>query len=675
MKRPFPAVLLAALAPACSTSDSAAQGGDGATETSDTEGPAGTDPSASGDEGVDTTGGNDPTSASGTATGGDTTGGNDPDAAEPCEQFDCGAGTCSVDVDGRPTCSCPEGEVVAGLQCLSCTAVVDAYDITLSGVDVTIALTIDGGTPPGAPTETATLALRNPATGERIELGDTHAATLSARVVPTVYELVYHRVLGADIPANRGAVLGYVDTRAGGEVVRAVDLETVRLTGTFAFDGVDAPAVPTENGRMWLRNPATGDEVFLGETAAQAFDVTVLPGTYVVEYEAIAGAEIAPRNHRARVMTLEVPASVGAHDARIDVMTAQIGGAFLVDGAPAPASPLERARISLRDGSTGDEFTIGDTDQGEYLTRVVAGTYDVVYAWQAGSAVMPANRHALVGALDTAQAATQTIDIPTVTIGGGFLVDGEPAPPDANDDGRLSLRGALDDEVLLGNTTAGGFERIVVAGLYDVRYAQDTSSGIAPANADALLATIDVAIEPTFDIDVPTAFLSGTITIGLGAPPESDYDDAWIYLRNAATGDTVLLASTRTGVYGTAIVPGEYEVVYAVETPGGQVPINVERVVVDVVDVQGVQQLDIDIPVRGLGGAIGATGGPGERGSLYLRSVERDDRSLLGTTVDGVYGQPVIPGRYLVSYGADAAEGGLPVNTNAPLACIDLAGG
>ncbi|MBL8944480.1 MAG: hypothetical protein JNK45_15080, partial [Myxococcales bacterium] len=442
----------------------------------------------------------------------------------------------------------------------------------------------------------------------------------------------------------------------------------------LALDDVDAPASATENGRMWLRNPASGDEIFLGETASQVFDVYVLPGTYVVEYEGLTGAEIAPRNHRARVMTLEVPEGIGTHEARLNVTTAQIGGAFLVDGAPAPASPLERARISLRDGFTGDEFMIGDTDEGEYVVRVVAGTYDVVYAWQVGSAVVPANRHAIIGSLDTTAAATQTIDIPTVTIGGGFLIDGEPPPPDANDDGRLSLRGPGGDEVPLGSTTAGGFERIVVAGTYDIRYAQDTSSGIAPANSDARLATIDVVRDPSFDIDVPTAFVSGTITIGLGAPPESDYDDGWIYLRDAESGDTVLLASTRTGVYGTAIVPGKYEVVYAVETPGGQVPINAERVVVDVVDLQDVGELDIDIPVRGLGGVIGAAAGPDERGSLYLRTVDHDDRSLLGTTADGTYGQPVIPGRYLVSYGVDAATGGLPVNTNAPLACIDLLG-
>jgi hypothetical protein len=676
MQRPIAAFILAVLAPACLSSDSTEVSVGDAADTSGTQGPSGTDPSsASGDEGIDSSGGDDGASASDTATAGDTTGGVDPQGAEPCEQFDCGSGTCSVGYDGAAVCSCPDDEVVAGLQCMKCTAVADTYDIELASVDVTIALTIDGAAPPGAATETAALALRNPATGEVIELGDTHATTLVARVIPTVYELVYRRVLGATIPANRGAVLGYVDARAGGQVVREVDIATVRLTGTFAFDGVDAPALPTENGRMWLRNPASGDEIFLGETVAQTFDLQVLPGTYLVEYEALTGAEIAPRNRRARVMTLEVPDDVGAHEARLDVKTVQIGGDFLVDGAATPASPLERARISLRDGFTGDEFPIGDTEQGEYLVRVVAGTYDVVYAWQTGSAVMPANRHAIIGTLDTAQPATHTIDIPTVTIGGGFLIDGEPPPPDANDDGRLFLRGPGGDEIPLGSTTAGGFDRIVVAGLYDVRYAQDTSSGIAPANSDALLATIDVMRDPSFDIDVPTAFVSGTITIGLGAPPESDYDDGWIYLRNAETGDSVLLANTRTGVYGTAIVPGQYQVVYAVETSGGQVPINAERVVVDVVDLAGVTTLDIDVPVRGLGGAIGAAAGPGERGSLYLRPVERDDRSLLGTTVDGVYGQPVIPGRYLVSYGVDAGTGGLPANPNAPLACIDLAGG
>ena len=71
-------------------------------------------------------------------------------------------------------------------------------------------------------------------------------------------------------------------------------------------------------------------------------------------------------------------------------------------------------------------------------------------------------------------------------------------------------------------------------------------------------------------------------------------------------------------------------------------------------------------------GSITATSGAGERGSVYLAPQGSAARSLLGNTADAAYGQPVIPGFYLVSYGVDSASGGLPQNTNAPLSCIEL---
>jgi len=94
--------------------------------------------------------------------------------------------------------------------------------------------------------------------------------------------------------------------------------------------------------------------------------------------------------------------------------------------------------------------------------------------------------------------------------------------------------------------------------------------------------------------------------------------------------------------------------------------------VLDTVDVQGGTVINVDIPVHTLTGSIVADGGAGERASLYLTAVGAVSRALLGNTADSAYAQPVMPGRYLVSYGVDSATGGLPENTNAPLACIQL---
>jgi hypothetical protein len=611
---------------------------------------------------------------------GDSTGPSDPSDEGPgteaaCLDIDCSPGNCYETEDGSAACECPAPLVAAGLQCLTCTAVEGDYDIDVTATDITVSLLFGGQQAPQIGTEVGELWLRNPATGEMIALGTTHSPTLSARVVPTGYQIVYRRVTGALIPANRDAVVGVIDAKGMTRASVELDLAIQRLEGEIRFDGVAAPADDNENGRLWLRKAGSADEVFLGETKAGSFGVYVLPGTYWIEFESLTSGAFAPRNHRARVGSVEISAAQAEVPIMmpVDIPTEIVSGAFLVDDAPAPKSATERARVSLRDTVTGDEILLGETNAGDYSLRIVPGSYEIVYEWVVGSAVMPANSYAVIGSIDTTKSTANDIQIQTVTVSGGFTIDGAAPPSDAADDGRISLHGAHpDDEILLGNTTSGGFERIVLPGVYNVHYAQDTSSLIAPANSNARLETVDVGNVSAFDINVPTAFVSGIITLGDGAPPDSDYDDGWVFLRNATSGDTVLLANTRMGQFAAPVVPGTYEVVYAVETPGGQVPINIDSVVLDTVDVVGGTVINVDIPVNALAGNIDAGGRVGERGALYLTAVGAVSRALLGNTADSAYQQPVMPGRYVVSYGVETTNGGLPVNTNAPLSCIEL---
>ncbi|MBX7082671.1 MAG: hypothetical protein K1X88_25925 [Nannocystaceae bacterium] len=646
-----------------STGESADEGGSTGAGESDTDGGGGTT------SGADETG---LTAGSDTATGADTGDMGDPNA---CAFADCGArGSCMVRNDGTAVCSCASGQVAAGLTCLDCTPVAGQYDVEVASVDARVILTAGGEPLPAVQLESASIELLNPASGERVVLGTTDTGNLTARVIPARYHVLWRWRAGQSVAGNTHAIIGNLD--ATGTGVAEIDLSPVTISGRFSFDHVDAQGLQTEYGRVWLRNVGSGDEVLLGETRYGDYSAVVLPGNYEIHYEGVAGQDIAPANRRASLGPLSISADGGdAQVFDIDVATVAIDGSYQLDGGAPPAVDVENARISLRDPATGDEFVLGETRFGSYGVRVVPGQYEIIYEGLSQGTAMPINLRGALGMLDTARDSGD-IAIASATISGAFSVDGVPTPADANDDGVVQLRSADGGVAVLGNTAQGSYERVVLAGSYEVHYVQDTAGELLPVNADAAIGKLDTG-DGVIDIDIPTVLVDGVITIGAGAPPDSDYDDGWIYLRDTETGDSVLLANTRSGGFATLVVPGTYQLIYAVETAGGQVPINTEGVLLDTVQIDGDQALDVDVPVSALAGAIANVGGEpvgAERGSVYLAPVQGGARSLLGSTADAAFAKPVMPGRYLVRYGADVPGAVLPRNPDAPLACIELGG-
>lgn len=628
------------------------------------------------DDDGSTSSGIDPTSNSGDTTGLSTTdepGGSEGPGAEPCELAACDPGVCVIDGDGQPTCECPEDSVNAGLQCLTCEGVTAEFDVTIAAVDISLGVTFGGAEFPVSTGEQGRVWLRDPGNGELIVLGNPAEGLRTARVVPRVYEVVYGHLSGSVVPANKLARIGIVDANDTPMVGTSFDIPTVQLTGTFEFNGASAAGLG-EYGNLWLRNPSTGDEVFLGRSDGGEYSVTVIPGDYEVHFEWLTGSGVAPANTRGLVSYANIPADQGPQVLPIDVLSVQVSGAFTFDGNDAPTSPSERASFFFHDPVTGDEFPIGASDGSSYLVRVIPGLYDLVLS-SAGGAVAPANSRAILRTLDTADDSGHAIDVATSRVTGAITVDDGPAPADPADDGRLLLRGTTPgDEVVLGSTVGGDFDVVVVAGSYAVHYAQDTSSGTVPLNTNARIGELDATIDTLFDVDVPTAFVSGVITIGAGAPPDSDYDDGWVYLRNPETGDTVLLASTRMGQFAAPVVPGTYEVTYAVETAGGEAPISAQPIRLFDIDVDGDTAFDIDVPAQSLSGTIGSAAEAGDRAALFLRATTGKGRSLLGDTAAASYEQRIVPGRYIVAYGLQSGGGALPRNTDAALACIELTG-
>lgn len=613
----------------------------------------------------------------GDSSGGEATGGEGTDGAMPqdgCAEIDCGGvGSCEMDADGAPTCVCDDGYAALGPTCVRCEPP-KTEDLAMSRSQVSVTLTIDGLAPPASDLEFGELWLRDRAGGDEIRLGDTRTSPAVASVLAGSYELYYQWQAGEVVaPANRRARVATID--ATSDVDTAIDLDVVRMQGSFAFDHVPAPASDVENGRVWLYEPSSGDEILLGETRYGDYDALVLPGSYVLRYEGIAGQDVAPSNRRADVGLVDVlPGDTLSLD--IDIPTVEVAGSFAFDDVPAPGSDVENGRVSLVTAG-GDSVLLGETRFGSYSRRVVPGSYDVVYEALVGAEIAPANTRAVLRTLQTG-GGEDDINIQTVALQGAFTINGEPAPADATDDGFVVLRHASGDEVVLGVTSAGSYQRRVVAGVYDLYYAQDTSGSDAPRNANARLGELMAQPGASGDVDIMRVRISGEITLGGAPPPDSEYQDGHLFLREIETGDSVLLANTRAGAFAAPVVPGQYEIVYAADHAAGPLPVNTGAVIGDVtVDESPAQDFAIDVPVLAVGGAITLDGETPptittDVANLYLIDARTADQIYLGSTLDGGYTRLLTPGDYLLFYRVVNSAGLVPTNRNANLGCWHL---
>jgi hypothetical protein len=595
---------------------------------------------------------------------------------------DCGEGTCEVDEEGAHSCACNEGFAPYGLRCLPCTPIAGIYDVDIPLVTVSATFLLGDDPFPASIYHRGQIVLVDPATGDEVPLGHTHDGTGEVAVLPGSYEVHYAWKAGSNVPVNRGARIDTVVIPADQDTFDlVVRVPIVEISGALTFNDAAPPTSQYETGDIVLVEPATGDEAPLGETRDGEYRVNVIPGTYQVHYRRRVAENIAPINADARFAALVVDDTSDPQTHAIDVPITTLSGAFTLDSETPPASIYENGRIVLRDTETDDLVMLGQTREGSYAAPVVAGQYQTIYERVQGGQVVPINRAALLDELELeAGARALDIDVATAVVTGVITVGDQPPPADPGDDGIVLLRNPqTGDEALLGNTAVGSYSQRVVRGTYDVYYRQETSSGGVPVNTNALLVPeVEVLGGANVDIDVPIVTVSASVTVGGQAPPSSVYDDGVLYLRNAETGDSVLLGNTRLAALQRPVVPGTYDVFYVVEAAGPTMPINA-RSHLTTVEVGPATQLEVDIPVTVLQGAITVGGGPVppsiyNRASLLLHDVDTADVVYLGSTDAGSFARTLTAGTYVLVYQALATTGLLPANTNAGLACLELQG-
>jgi hypothetical protein len=216
------------------------------------------------------------------------------------------------------------------------------------------------------------------------------------------------------------------------------------------IDGQPPVASAVERGDIVFVGP-DGDEIDFGSTDLPPPTWRLVAGRYDVFYRGVIGWTAVPGNPNARIASgVRIDAD---ETIAIDVETVQLSFDLLVDGAPFPASQLERGRFTLVGAEPGDTIDLRSTNQTTPSPRVIAGAYDLVYDWEAGSVVVPRNLgfHALHDASFLVDQ-TVTIDLPTRHVVPTFQLDGAPFPSDPGQRGEIFLRDAHGGEVGLGTT-------------------------------------------------------------------------------------------------------------------------------------------------------------------------------------------------------------------------------
>ncbi len=434
------------------------------------------------------------------------------------------------------------------------------------------ALSVGGVPVPQDAIDAGELSLRSVETGELISLGSTSEGSYEIGVLDGTYELIYEAVSqGGLMPVNSRGVVSQLEISSAIANPETFPLEIPTATLTINLTVNNMPPSPdaTDYGLVYLRDMKNGALTLLGETTEGSYTRVVLPGAYELVYTNITSANGAvPVNKHARVGEAFQVGDIGDAPVTVDVdiPMVQVNGAFSVGGGPPPASAADDGVLTLESVDGQGTVTLGNTSAGAHSESIIPGSYDIYYAQETASQLMPQNTHAFIMTAPDLEGGTLDIDIPVITISGTLaLSDGGDAISEL-EDGRVYLRNEdRGDSVLLGNLSKGDFTRRIVPGSFTAHYSIETGGELVPANGDARIS--EQALALTLDAGgiefiVPVTDATVAVTYNGEAPPTDKVDFGAIFLEDVESGDEIYLGDTTQGVVSRRVVAGDYVIRY-----------------------------------------------------------------------------------------------------------------
>jgi len=281
---------------------------------------------------------------------------------------------------------------------------------------------------------------------------------------------------------------------------------------------------------------------------------------------------------------------------------------------------------------------------------------------------------------DDAKDVADTIEVPinvsSVFLQGDFRLNDGGFPFNQYENGLISLADSQDNQVVLGNSYVGDYAAYIVAGNYNSQYTLSQGGSLVPINNGNNIATnLPLVIDQVLDIDVSAYLVRFVFTLDLASFPASEYDDAVFFLQRDDGGELILLGNSHAAIDPVWLMPGTYDVIYQVESPGAVVPLNQNAIVATVVinDSSGVT-----VDITSVSFELIATLDTGpfpvsqyDDGDFLLLNAA-GDRVELGATYELPLVVNVIEGTYDIVYAHETGANVAPLNTEARVAINQL---
>jgi hypothetical protein len=542
---------------------------------------------------------------------------------------------------------------------------------------------LNDGAFPADEFDDAVISLRDRATGDIFELGNTHDQSYTANIVPGHYDLMYRvESPGDNVPRNVGAVLmEEVVLLADGTL--DIPVTSFILSGILLLNGGAFPNNEFDDGQIHLQSETAGT-LLLGQTKFQLYaQVPVLPGDYEVRYKVETPGNTVPYNEWGLVGAITVVEDDSGMD--IDVPSVALSGSMRHNGVLLPMVEYDDGNFYL-ETADGDRAFLDNSHFQNFQRNVMPGTYDVYWELETPGGTVPFNPRARIASDVDVSAGVLNIDMTSYNLAGDFLQNGAPFPNSVQHTGWVILRDqATGIDNILEQTHVGAYDHQVLTASYDIVY-QHGQGDQVPENEDAVLGSVVVNSDEMLDIDVPATFFSVPVFHNGDLFTNDQQQFANIFLRDRSSADSVLLGKTSQQTVTARVIPGLYDIYYSHQI-GDQIPLNTMARVHDDLLIEIPPALDgvsgggfelhvKSIPITGQMLLNDAPMPVSEFDDGEITLKRASDSVLLGNTHDQSYNVRIIdreePTLYQVFYGVETLGDSVPSNGNANVMCIIL---
>lgn len=625
-------------------------------------------------------------------------------------------------VDGAPIVPCLTGPAAT----VNIPAVQILLDVTLNGAPVSSANS--SGDDEGQ------LILENVTSGERSALGgvwddalDQPLTPMNLHIVPGIYD-IYYGVIddGPHWPSNTNALLlAGVNMNVDGALT--VDVPVVNIVIDVTLNGAAISADNSgdhDEGELILVDAATGERSGLGgvwddnlDQPLTPYNLHIVPGSYDIYYGVIDDGPHWPSNTNALLLSNVSMSSSGS--LAVNVSTVNISLDVTLNGMGITAANTgddDEGQLILQNTATLERSELEgvwhdtqDQPLTPYDLQIIPDTYDIYYGVVDDGPNWPSNTNVLLrSAVALTSSGVLTVDIPSVHVSLDVTLNQAAitsANSGDNDEGQLvlvdpttgersELGGVWDDN---SDQPLTPYDLRIVPGTYDIYYAVVDDGPHWPSNTNAKVrSAVSLQASGSLSVDIPTASITLDVTLDgatISAANSGDDNEGQLVLVDPTSGERSELGGVWDDnnnlpltPYDLKIVPGSYDIYYAVVDDGPDWPANTNALLRQGVGLTTSGALTVDVPVATLALDVTLDGaqlssnncGDQNEGQLVLVDPNSGERSELGGVWDDnsdsvltPYQLSIIPGRYDIYYAIVDEGPDWPANTNARLGCLN----